>query len=76
MMCLKIVGQVANSVDLDGMPQNVASHLHCLLRPVCCNIYGKYSKKVSGKYFSSSFTKTCCGLLIRSASSRHVVGTH
>ena len=35
---------MANSVDPDEMPYSVASHLglHCLLRPVCPNTYGKY----------------------------------
>ena len=39
MLCLKIAGWVANSVDPDEM-----SHLgiHCLLRPVYPNNYGKY----------------------------------
>ena len=43
-MCLKISGWVANSVDPDEMPRSAASHLglHCLLRPVCPNTYGKY----------------------------------
>ena len=33
-----------NSTDPDEMPHSVASHLdlHCLLRPVCPNTYGKY----------------------------------
>ena len=46
MLCLKIAGWVANSVDPDEMPRFVASHLglYCLLRPVCPNIYGKYGK--------------------------------
>ena len=40
----KIVGSVANIVDPDQMPQNVASDLglHCLLRPVCLNKYYKH----------------------------------
>ena len=44
MLCLKIAGWVANSVDPDETPQNAASHLglNCLLRPVCPNTYGKY----------------------------------
>ena len=39
MLCLKIAGWVANNVDL----HSAASHLglHCLLRPVCPNTYGK-----------------------------------
>ena len=43
-LCLKIVGWVTNSVDTDEMPHSAASHLdiHCLLRPVCPNTYGKY----------------------------------
>ena len=44
MLCLKIAGWVANSVDPDETPHHVASHLglHCLLRPVCQNTYNKY----------------------------------
>ena len=44
MLCLKIAGWVANSVDPDETPHSAASHLglYCLLRPVCPNIYGKY----------------------------------
>ena len=44
----KIAGRVANRVDLDGMSRSVASHLglHCLLRPVYLNTYGKYGKLV------------------------------
>ena len=45
-MRLKTAGKVANSVDPDEIPQNVAyaAHpgLHCLLRAVCPNTYGKY----------------------------------
>ena len=44
MLCLKIAGWVANSVDPDETPRSAASHLglYCLLRPVCLNTYGKY----------------------------------
>ena len=37
MLCLKIAGWVANSIDTDEMPYSAASHLglQCLLRPVC-----------------------------------------
>ena len=47
MLCLKIAGRVANSVDPDEMPHSAASHLglYCLLRPVCPNICGKYGRK-------------------------------
>ena len=46
MLCLKIAGLVANSVDPDETPHSAASHLglYCLLRHVCPNIYGKYGK--------------------------------
>ena len=46
MLCLKIAGWVANSVDPDETPHSAASHLglYCLLRPVCPNTYGKYGK--------------------------------
>ena len=35
---------MANNVDPDQMPQNVASDLglHCLLKPLCLNTYGKF----------------------------------
>ena len=35
---------MANSADSDETPHSAASHLglHCLLRPVCPNSYGKY----------------------------------
>ena len=41
MLCLKIPGCVANSVDPDD---SAASHLglHCLLLPDCLNTYDKY----------------------------------
>ena len=44
MLCLKIAGCAANSVDPDETPRSAASHLglYCLLRPVCPNTYGKY----------------------------------
>ena len=44
MLCLKIAGWVANSVDPDETPRSAASHLglYCLLKPVCPNTYGKY----------------------------------
>ena len=46
MLCLKIAGWVANSLDPDETPHSAASHLglYCLLRPVCPNIYGKYGR--------------------------------
>ena len=45
MLCLKIAVWMVTSADLDEMPLSVASHLglHCLLRPVCPNTYGKDS---------------------------------
>ena len=47
MLCLKIAGWVANSVDPDETPHSVASHLglYCLLMPVCPNTYGKYGNR-------------------------------
>ena len=46
MFYLKIAGWLSNSVDPDEMPHSAASHqgLHCLLRPVCLNIYSKDSR--------------------------------
>ena len=42
-MCLKVGGWEANSVDFDEMLLSATSHLslHCLLRPVGANTYGK-----------------------------------
>ena len=50
MLCLKIAGWVANSVDPDETPRSAASHLglYCLLRPVCPNTYGKYGNAIIG----------------------------
>ena len=44
MLCLKIAGWVANSVDPADMPHSVASHLglHCLLKLLYPNTYGIY----------------------------------
>ena len=57
MLCLKIAGWLANSVDPDETPHSVASHLGllCLLRPVCPNTYGKYSSSYeqNAEYCSS-----------------------
>ena len=54
LLCLKVVGCGANSVDPDELLHFAASHLglHCLLRPVCPNTYGKYSMSLS-KLFKS-----------------------
>ena len=43
MLCLKIAGSVADSVDPDETPHFTASNLEllCLLGPVCPNTYGK-----------------------------------
>ena len=40
---------MANSVDPDETPRSAASHqgLHCLLRPVCPNTYGKFGIRCS-----------------------------
>ena len=55
MLCLKIAGCVANSVDPDETRRSAASHLvlYCLLRPVCLNTYGKYGTypKVKDKFY-------------------------
>ena len=44
MLCLKIAGCVANSVDPDETPRSAYSHLglYCLLKPICPNTFGKY----------------------------------
>ena len=41
MLCVKIAGNVANSVDQDETPRSAASHFgrHCLPSPVCPNTY-------------------------------------
>ena len=45
MLCLKIAGWIASSVDPDETPHSAASHLglHSLLRPVYPNTHSKYS---------------------------------
>ena len=67
MLCLKIAGWMANSVDPDEAQYSAASPLglHCLLRPVCRNTYEKYGMQHSKiclsptdwkvAYFSSFF---------------------
>ena len=42
----KNAGLVENWLDADGTPHSVESllGLHCLIRPVCPNTYGKYIK--------------------------------
>ena len=49
MLCLKIAGWVANSVDPYETLRSAVSHLglYCLLRPVCPNTYGKYGNIIS-----------------------------
>ena len=70
-LCLQIVGWVANSADSDEMPHSVVSHLglHFLLRPVCPNTYGKYgsidlqteySALSSILFWNKKFTKWLC----------------
>ena len=58
MLCLKLAGWVANSVDQDETPHSAASHLglSCLLRPVCPNTYGKYGIWVYKYTVWSSFS--------------------
>ena len=51
LMCLKIAGWVANSVDPDE-----TLGLHCLLRPVCLNTYDKYSSKYWREWMDTSST--------------------
>ena len=50
---------MANSVDPDEMPRSAGSHLglHCLLRPVFPNTYGKYGKFLL-KFEQVNLTKT------------------
>ena len=47
---------MANNVDPNEMPHPAASHLglHCLLRPVCPNTYGKYGRQDRACLFGSS----------------------
>ena len=58
---------MANSVDPDQVPQNVASDLglHCLLRPVCPSTH-------HGMYYGGVFWD----FFIFLSPSKHVVGTH
>ena len=48
LLCLKIAGWVANSVDPGKTLHSAVSHLglHCLLRSVCPNTYGNYSIQI------------------------------
>ena len=71
LLCQKIAGWVANSVDFDEMPHSVASQLglHYLLSPVCPNTYDKY-----GIFLSFHIHKK--GLLCVSKIITYVVGTH
>ena len=48
MLCLKIAGRVANSVDTDETRHSWASHLglQCLLRPFFPNTYSKHDSSV------------------------------
>ena len=59
MLCLKIAGWVANSVDPDETPCSAASHLglYCLLRPVCLNTYGKYGSYTYKETNSNPYLK-------------------
>ena len=72
-LCLKIAGWVANSVDPDETPRSAASHLgqNCLLRPVCPNTYGKY-----GTHSSLSWIKKALILLNPRSSSQRVRRKH
>ena len=58
MLCLKIAGWVANSVDPDGTPRSAASHLglYCLLRPVCPNTYSKLDTTKQRVWFCELWT--------------------
>ena len=58
LVCLKIAGWVANSIEPDEMLCSAASNLglHVLLRPVCLKTYSKYgtgNAKHAGKKVSS-----------------------
>ena len=59
MLCLKIAGSVANSVDPDKTPHFAVSHLglHRLLRPP--NTCGKYSIDSFSYFFTKCFTQSC-----------------
>ena len=77
MLFLKIAGLVAVSVDPDETPYSVVSQLglHCLLRPVCRNTYGKYYKtffKQKVMFFWVFFF--CCFFLVSPV--KHIVGAH
>ena len=60
MLCLKITGWMADSVDSDEMPHSAVSDLgiHCLLRPVCLNTYGKYIIWILQKCMTQYFLVT------------------
>ena len=69
MLCLKIAGRVANSVDPDETPRSAASHLglYCLLRPICPNIYGKYGMHHSAFdiFQKNSFYMVICSKVLQ-----------
>ena len=64
-MCLKTAGRVANIVDSDEMPHSAVSHLglHCLLRSVCLDTYGKYGILIFN-ISRLSFFCCCCFMSI------------
>ena len=67
MLCLKIAGWVANSIDTVETPRSAASllGLNCLFRPVCPNTYDKYGSLWSNVYIVSRTAKTQNRLYIR-----------
>ena len=66
MLCLKIAGWVANSVDPDETPHSAASHLglNCLLRPVCPNTYGKYGSLFFLGEFQDTYLLDWVGIVL------------
>ena len=60
LLCLKIAGCVANSLDPDKTPHSKGSYLglHCLLRLVCPNTFKEYMVEYFLLFFNL-ITKTC-----------------
>ena len=82
MLCLKIAGWVANSVDPDEMPHSAASHLglHCLLKPVwihmanrvtCITKICKESNKGKKKIATDDKIKSVCFFLLQYVTSSY-----
>ena len=64
---------MANSVDPDEMQHSAASHLglHCLLRPVCLDTYGKYGICKRQQHYVTGETSMCIHTVCPGPINRH-----